>query len=386
MFDACPEIDRAEIFLRCPWFAVTLPFSLGSTASKNEFSKGCGLFWKRNFEMKTLGRMGVLLGVLLLTHPSVWAIDYAFVPVGNANNEPDTRTGYGKVDHDYAIGKYDVTAGQYCEFLNAVATESDPYGLYNPKMEVTNQAVFGCNILRSFADGKYSYSVAGDWAKRPVNYVSWGDAARFCNWMQTGDTENGAYTLNGAITDETLMAVTRNLNAKYCLPTLNEWYKAAYYDPNKNGQGNPGYWLYPTKSDTPPSNVFSETEPNHANFFDYGNLGTHGYTIGDPYYRTEVGTFKASSSAYGTYDMAGNVGNWTESDGQNILTRDFEGTTFMTGSFSMQANDWNNSASPIQEDIGTCLRVVIVPEPGTIIYCIFCSIIGMIAIYKFISK
>jgi formylglycine-generating enzyme required for sulfatase activity len=28
--------------------------------------------------------------------------------------------------------------------------------------------------------------VVADWADRPVNYVSWGDAARFANWLHNG--------------------------------------------------------------------------------------------------------------------------------------------------------------------------------------------------------
>jgi hypothetical protein len=42
-----------------------------------------------------------------------------FVPVGNPGNAADTRyamPGYGAVGHAYSIGKYEVTAGQYCEF------------------------------------------------------------------------------------------------------------------------------------------------------------------------------------------------------------------------------------------------------------------------------
>ena len=48
------------------------------------------------------------------------------------------------------------------------------------------------------------------------------------------------------------MAITRNAGATYFIPSENEWYKAAYY---KGGGTNAGYWLYPTKSNTAPSNV-----------------------------------------------------------------------------------------------------------------------------------
>jgi formylglycine-generating enzyme required for sulfatase activity len=109
----------------------------------------------------------------------------------------------GAVGYTYDIGKYEVTAGQYCEFLNAVAA-TDAYGLYSSGMaDVPNYG--GCNIQRSGSSGGYSYSVAADWANRPVNWVSWGGAARFANWMHNGQptgpqnastTEDGSYDLS----------------------------------------------------------------------------------------------------------------------------------------------------------------------------------------------
>ena len=39
----------------------------------------------------------------------------------------------GAVDYNYSIDKYDVTLGQYTQFLNAVA-KTDTYGLYNSYM------------------------------------------------------------------------------------------------------------------------------------------------------------------------------------------------------------------------------------------------------------
>jgi len=72
------------------------------------------------------------------------------------------------VDYVYQIGKYEVTNAQYIEFLNAVA-ETDTYGLYSTNM---------WSIERSGSSGSYTYTVAADRADRPVNHVSWGDAAR----------------------------------------------------------------------------------------------------------------------------------------------------------------------------------------------------------------
>ncbi|HET6427976.1 MAG TPA: PEP-CTERM sorting domain-containing protein, partial [Phycisphaerae bacterium] len=76
--------------------------------------------------------------------------------MGNVGNTPDS-TGYGAVDYEYRIGKYEVTAGQYCEFLNAVA-KTDTYGLYNTEMD--GNAYASCKIQRSGSSGGYTYTVA----------------------------------------------------------------------------------------------------------------------------------------------------------------------------------------------------------------------------------
>jgi hypothetical protein len=146
------------------------------------------------------------------------------VPVGNPGNANDTHgAGYGGVAYAYNMGKYEVTAGQYAEFLNAVAGV-DTYGLYNTAMWTHG---YGCQIERFDGTGTagdpYQYRVAGDWADRPVNYVSWGDAARFANWLQNGQptgaqdlttTEDGSYYLNGATSNAELLAVVREPDAR----------------------------------------------------------------------------------------------------------------------------------------------------------------------------
>ena len=134
-----------------------------------------------------------------------------FVTVGNPGNAADTAAnsdnpnGQGAVPYVYQMGKYDVTAGQYTAFLNAVAA-TDTYGLYNSNMALVGVYTAGCGIVQSGTSGSYTYSVATAYQNLPVNYVSWGDAARFCNWLQNGQltapegpgtTETGAYTLNG---------------------------------------------------------------------------------------------------------------------------------------------------------------------------------------------
>jgi sulfatase modifying factor 1 len=135
------------------------------------------------------------------------AVTIDMVTVGNPGNAADT-TGYGAVNYEYQIGKYDVTIGQYTDFLNAVAKTNDR-GLWNAEMS-SDQRIRG--IAQSGSEGSFVYAVVGpngfkpagatSAANRPITFVSWFDAARFANWMANGKptgaagsttTDNGAY-------------------------------------------------------------------------------------------------------------------------------------------------------------------------------------------------
>ncbi len=239
----------------------------------------------------------------------------------------------GAVDYVYRIGTFEVTAAQYTEFLNAVA-ETDTYDLYDSRM---NSESWGCQITQDCTSGNCTYdfsggededpgSTAADWENRPVNYVSWGDAARFANWLHNGQpglgtpvpqdensTEDGSYYLNGATTTAELMAVVREEDATWVIPSEDEWYKAAYYDTRLESEGGPPgddhYWLYPTVDDIDPSNDLIEPDlGNNATFF----IEPDDWTIGSPYYRTERGAHENSASPYGTFDQGANVWEWNE--------------------------------------------------------------------------
>jgi len=189
---------------------------------------------------------------------------------------------------------------------------TDPYALYDAKMWTHAE---GCKIERIGSLGNYTYSVSLDWADRPVNFVSWGDAARFTNWLHNGQptgapnlttTEDGSYFLNGMTADWELEDVVREPDATWVIPAENEWYKAAYH---KNDGVTGNYWNYPTRANNGVSNDLIDPDPgNNATF--RGDAGD--FTIGPPYYRTEVGAHENSVSAYGTFDQGGNVQEFNE--------------------------------------------------------------------------
>ena len=260
----------------------------------------------------------------------------------------------GAVDYEYNIGKYEVTAGQYTAFLNAVA-DDDTYGLYNTNMW---SDMYGCKIERTGLAPNYSYSVAPDWADRPVNYVSWGDAARFANWLHNGQptgaqgpgtTENGSYVLDGAMSNPALMVVVRHPDATWVIPSEDEWYKAAYH---KNDGVTGNYWDFPPSNDSVPSNDLAEPiDPgNNATFYD------NGFTIDTPYYRTEGGAHENSDSPYDTFDQGGNVWELNEAILRDNY-RGLRGGSFYGGVGGLLAASRGFSLDPASEGSFVGFRV-----------------------------
>jgi formylglycine-generating enzyme len=329
--------------------------------------------------------MTVVSIIVALTALSAQAVNIDLVTVGNPGNKGELSGGgpvgsgpsvtVGAVPYTYQIGKSEVTAGQYTDFLNAVA-KTDTYNLYSQGMS-DNQ--YGCKIQRSGDSGNYVYTVDNNYVNRPVNYVTWGDAARFCNWLangqRTGDqgsltTEDGSYELNGATSQSELMAVARKSGATWVIPSEDEWYKAAYH---KNDGPTGNYWHFPTGTDETPSNAIADPDPgNNANFYQ------NGFTLGPPYYTTEAGKFEKSKSPYGTYDQGGNVWEWNEA----ILTDlpDDPGRGLRGGFFDADAA-WLSAAvryedRPNDEYYGTGFRVAKVPEPGSIVVLLGAALAG----------
>lgn len=328
----------------------------------------------------------LLYANILLVAGAAVAVNIETTAVGNPGNEGELSGsgagGYGpdrvcgSVSYAYKVGKYEVTAGQYTAFLNAVAGV-DSYGLYNTDMWSDS---YGCKIERFAGTGTvgdpYRYRVAGDWANRPVNYVSWGDAARFANWLHNGQpagaqdvstTEDGAYYLNGTTSYLPLLGVVREAGWTWAIPTEDEWYKAAYYDP-----ATASYYDYPTSTNTAPGyvndsgnlsgagGVFVEGGSDPGNYATHdGDVGIDG--IGSPYYRTQVGEWENSDSPYGTFDQGGNVWEWNEAIVHGSF-RGVRGGSFYYSSNNLRASSRDNDY-PTSEFHDLGFRVVQVPEP-----------------------
>jgi formylglycine-generating enzyme len=263
----------------------------------------------------------------------LWRVSIPFVAITNAGNDADF-TGKGAVAYNFRIGKYEINNNQYVAFLNAVAAD-DPKRLYSLQMD---DDIHG-GILRSGSPGEHSYTVKPGYGHKPVVFVDFYDVLRFCNWLHNGQpsgpqddttTEDGAYTLSpAALAAENVL---RNPNARFWLPSDDEWYKAAYHQPANMGGDPSDYWFFPNRSNDVP---ISEPPP--------GGINSANACCETEHKAYHVGAYTQSVSFYGTYDQAGNVQEWTEwtSDfAYSLRNRRVRGGSWVYNEFYSRSTDF----------------------------------------------
>lgn len=293
----------------------------------------------------------VTVGMLLAAQAATAAVSFDWATVGDPGNAADTAvmnkpagasyadytTGYGTVDYTYRISKDNVTNSQYAAFLNAVdPLGTNAYKLWDANMSdhviggVGPQPASTGGIDRDLAAAEGArYSVKAGQDQFPAIWVRWTSAARFVNWLSNGQgsggTESGVYDMSVFIGNPLggfAPPPARAADATIFLPSENEWYKAAYYDPSLNG-GAGGYWQYGTQTNTPP---VSEPPPggDHSANIGVGSDPAAGgtaltlATTGLPFdptttYLTPVGAYASATSSYGLRDIDGGIYNWMES-------------------------------------------------------------------------
>ena len=208
---------------------------------------------------------------------------------------------------------------------------------------------------------------AGPWVgKLPATGVTWYEAAALVNWLNTIKGAQRAYNLTNtggfwslapwssaeAFNPGTGLPLNlyRHKNARYFLPSEDEWYKAAYH---KNDGVTANYWDFATASNTIPTAVATGTAAGTAVF---GTLGSAPAPV------DAVG----GASAYGTRGQNGNVYEWTESDFDGINDDGTEGNSFglrttrggsLVDTDAFLRSSYRNSSVPAVSDILIGFRV-----------------------------
>lgn len=244
------------------------------------------------------------------------ALGTVYVSIGDINNPGDPVNRFkGTVPYVYCIARTELSNYEYCAFLNAVAVKSDPFSLYDENM---GRSVCG-GILRVASDDGFHYSCREGWENRPVVYIAYYDLARYANWMHYGCPSTGVSELGTTEGNSILGAYDtsdfedvrkgikppyknfgkRNRGGRFWIPDEDEWFKAAYYDPELIGSRK--YHDYPTRTSDLPARW-------QANYMIDNEL-----SVGEPFFVAEVDSYADAASYYGTLQQGGNVWEWIES-------------------------------------------------------------------------
>jgi formylglycine-generating enzyme required for sulfatase activity len=258
--------------------------------------------------------------------------DIAFVTIGNPGNPADT-TGtpnpVGKVDYSYRIGQ----------------------------LEISEAMINSANL-----NGGLGITHNNRGANKPATSISWFEAARFVNWLNTSTNHIAAYKFDGSGNFQLWQAgdvgynpnnLYRNSQAKYFLPSADEWYKAAYYNPSGSGS----YGDYPTANGFAPTAVSSGTAMNTAVF---GLSSATG-----PADITQAGGL----TPYGTMGQGGNVREWEETN-FNLKTNIGSYPRGIRGGFWASSYEEPRATSRVYFSPSDALRsvgfrVASIPEPSS---------------------
>jgi hypothetical protein len=262
--------------------------------------------------------------------------------VAGGPSSPASGAGLGVVAENFLIGTTEVTNSQYKAFLDAVGS-TNANNVWIPEM---GSHTLG-GITQSGSSGSFTYSVksgtapnGASYATMPVNFVNFYSAARFVNWLATGNTENGSYALNG-----NNVVVNRTPGATIFLPNANEFFKAAYHNPNTNTWNTTAVGGSATAA-APPGSA------GNANFSDI---------VAGP---TNVGAYTSAPSPYGTFDMLGNMVEIVEGSTAGTIHR--VGGNWFAGSFPTSSSVPTNFNDAELANTAIGFRVAAVPEPSTL--------------------
>jgi formylglycine-generating enzyme required for sulfatase activity len=253
------------------------------------------------------------LATLVLAIPALAgepdANGYTWVTIDHAGNRatndeempitPGVRL--GAVDYEFRMATTEVTVAQWHEFVRAYA----PISIANGNGYI-NPPFTGAGIIHR-SNG--SVEIRAGYSPNLAAEMSWEYAARYCNWLHNGQVnepwafESGAYDTSTFTFNPDGSAnhqATRTPGARYWIPSRDEWTKAAYYDPDRYGPGEEGYWRYPNRSNTRSINSLLPKEGGQANT----SLDWDGWPL-------DVAQFD-TTPYFALYDLDGGVEEFTD--------------------------------------------------------------------------
>lgn len=281
-----------------------------------------------------------------------------FAPITSPGNSPDSNTSSwygsprGSVSYAYYMGKYEISRSMV--------------------EKVNSDGALGITLQDMTNYG-------GNGANKPATGISWYEAALFTNWLNTSQGYAAAYKFTAG--SFTLWTPSdsgydsnnkfRNSLARYVLPTKDEWYKSAYFNPSTST-----YFRSPDGTNFMPQAVASGTDPNTAVW----NNNSRG--PGGP---ADI-TLAGGLSPFGTMGQGGNAREWTESTfyDQSIILAE----NIPSSARSNWGGSWNSSdlASHLERsytpgtesyDIGFRIVALAIPEPSSLSLLVLGAVVAL---------
>jgi formylglycine-generating enzyme required for sulfatase activity len=150
-------------------------------------------------------------------------------------------------------------------------------------------------------------------------------------------------------------------DAKVWIPTQDEWYKAAYYDPSIGAADDrDNYWLYPSRQNVLGNNNIPDGAANYRSD-DYSTTPGNNVYSAATQYLTDGGTFIDSGSYYGTFDQGGNVSEWNDEVVSASSQRN-RGGNWDSNGFGQQSTARSFNQPTFESEL-LGFRIAGVPEP-----------------------
>jgi hypothetical protein len=302
------------------------------------------------------------------------AQDYGFAwcTIGDAGNRDtlphetpaDPTLAIGGVNYEYRMMRGKLTTLDYLEFVRAYA----PFWQGRPHdIDLTGWWV----IAQQDQHGTWTYEPRAG-AERYGASLTWEMAARYANWLHNGKAneewafEDGAYDTSTFYKDDQGWhhQLTHHPDARFWIPTLDEYAKAVYYDPDHDGPGEGGYWLYPDGGD---EELYAALPKDDGETI--GEVLAHERWIGE----WDLGRYSHVRSPWGLIDVSGTMEDWIED-----LSNPNIGTRMLGGSYAQdplyfsfdRLDVWDGT---VPDGVRGSLRLAaVVPCPSSLAVVVWC--------------
>jgi len=293
-----------------------------------------------------------------------YGMEFVTVPGGNQvypgghPNDPTgaaSAVGRGAVAEDFRIGRYEVGRASWNAFFNAAEQVRIATGQPIPWLS-----------LPGGLSGGGQYGRTGN--------ISWRTAAIYCNWLHNDQAltraafMGGAYDVstftfgNGGFNDQ----LTHSPGARFFIPTMDQWMRAGFFDPNHNSPQYGNWWQYGHASDSAALRGLPQ----------WGAEANYGFSTPDlAEFSVPLGAYSGVQSPWGLFDVSGASTEWIEEPfyflggpGTALPTGRLHAGTYLTGSPSdvfLGVGGIGGQSDPLDDAYWMGFRVAaVVPTPA----------------------